>query len=349
MEDSNIHWETNNVSFLKTAIELKNAGIKNHDFFLKLYDKDLVGVDPYNPLLSETTKAKILDEVVANPWYYIRECVRIPEFGGDPVPFTLHRANLASIFCVLNNLDHYTVTPSQHGRTMSYVTILGWIFNFKSYNSNMLFLNMRAKGARENMNHLYNQTNALLDYLKIPQFLKYNEYSLINPIARNLISTIEDLNNEHDAVELSHRFNQPIHFYDNAEHMPYIEQLFYGSAPVFYRVKERAKSNATFACRIFSSTFGDEEQDSTKFCMNLIDHCMIWNEKIYDMTIDELEKAVQRNATNGIIYIRYTYDQLSSSSNWFENTCQAMNHNEEKIRRQILLLRKSEIANSSIK
>ena len=39
---------TKNISFLKMAKYLKEKGIKKYAFMLKLYDKTLVGVDPYS-------------------------------------------------------------------------------------------------------------------------------------------------------------------------------------------------------------------------------------------------------------------------------------------------------------
>ncbi len=65
---------------------LKRKGIKNYNFFLKLYDEDLlklydedlVGVDPYDEHLTQEYKLKIILECRRNFWYFIREIMRIP-------------------------------------------------------------------------------------------------------------------------------------------------------------------------------------------------------------------------------------------------------------------------------
>lgn len=70
---------TENYSFLKMHKILKDMGIKNNKFFLKLYDKDLRYIDPLDEEnLTLEQQAKIIREVKRNFWYFIREVVRIP-------------------------------------------------------------------------------------------------------------------------------------------------------------------------------------------------------------------------------------------------------------------------------
>ena len=57
----------------------------------KLYDEDLKGVDPHDPNLTKEYKLKIIIESQKNPWYFIREVMRIP------VP------EYQEILCNLNN------------------------------------------------------------------------------------------------------------------------------------------------------------------------------------------------------------------------------------------------------
>lgn len=74
--------QTKNLSFLKMAKEMKDRGIKNYKFILKLYDEKLQGVDPHDKNLSLEMQARIQREVTINYWYYIRECILIPSTGG---------------------------------------------------------------------------------------------------------------------------------------------------------------------------------------------------------------------------------------------------------------------------
>lgn len=113
------HLDTKNISFLQTARDLKVLGIKNNMFFLRLYDESLRHVDPYSPFLPQETIIRIINESIINPWYFLREVVRIPEQAGDGIPYQLNRANLAATFCFINGIDHYQVIPRQLGKTQS--------------------------------------------------------------------------------------------------------------------------------------------------------------------------------------------------------------------------------------
>src|SRR5699024_3315919 len=74
-------FKTKNHSFLELYQDLYNLGIKNNKFFLRLYDRDLQGVDPYSPVLPKDLQIKIFIECLINPWYWLREILRIPTDG----------------------------------------------------------------------------------------------------------------------------------------------------------------------------------------------------------------------------------------------------------------------------
>ena len=81
-------FDTSNASFIAMASILRRKGVKNWAFFLKLYDEDLVGVDPYDENLSNEYRLKIIMECKKNMWYFIREVMRIPA-PGEPMKFNL--------------------------------------------------------------------------------------------------------------------------------------------------------------------------------------------------------------------------------------------------------------------
>ena len=55
-------YSTKNISFLKMTKILTKLGVKNNDFFLALRDTDLIGVDPFDPFLTDDMKTKIVHE-----------------------------------------------------------------------------------------------------------------------------------------------------------------------------------------------------------------------------------------------------------------------------------------------
>ena len=77
-------WKTKNVSFLNLYNNLYKLGIKNNKFFLKIYDRDLIGVDIYKDVIPIDLQMKVVLEILINPWYFLREVCRIPE-DGSPI------------------------------------------------------------------------------------------------------------------------------------------------------------------------------------------------------------------------------------------------------------------------
>jgi hypothetical protein len=132
-------FKTKNMSFLKTAKELRELGVRNYMFPLMIYDKDLIGVDPHDKDLSPTIKGKILKECMINYWYFCREIIRVPVPGGN-VRYELHRGNLAMTFCMLLNINTMVCLPRQHYKTGSAVSVYLWIEMFASQNYTMVFM-----------------------------------------------------------------------------------------------------------------------------------------------------------------------------------------------------------------
>lgn len=115
-----VHAETKNRSFYRTAKLLQTMGIRNWKFMLCLYDPGLKNVDPHaiNDSNDPTgsIRERIAVEAYRNIWYYIRECVRIPVEGGVPIPYELHRGNLAMTWCFANSIDFSATQPRQTGK-----------------------------------------------------------------------------------------------------------------------------------------------------------------------------------------------------------------------------------------
>ena len=78
------HWKTKNQSFLDLYKDLKTLGIKNNKFFLALYDTTLEDFDPFQAVVPLEMQARIVREIIINPWYYLREIARIP-VDGKPI------------------------------------------------------------------------------------------------------------------------------------------------------------------------------------------------------------------------------------------------------------------------
>ena len=237
---------TKNLSFIQTAKDLQNLGVKNNKFFLKIFDPKLIGVDPYSPALTREQIQRIIVEVMRNPWYYLREIARIPEQGsaqgpGSGTPFQLHRGNLAAIYCFLNNINLYLVIPRQCGKTQSMLCILNWTYMFGTTNSEFSFVNKSQKDADENLARFKAQKDLLPLYLQqkyvfIDGELKQNKgidntRTIQNPLNKNRVVTKPSARTMESAENVGRGNTSPIQLFDEVEFTSYIGVIMKASGP----------------------------------------------------------------------------------------------------------------------
>ena len=120
-------WNTKNKSFLDLYQDLHALGVKNNKFFLRIFDTGLIGVDPYSPVLPKDMQIRIIIECMINPWYFLREVLRIPVDGlpiepGGGVAYQIDRNNAACWYLFLNGIDHYQSKPRQRNTPRRYMS-----------------------------------------------------------------------------------------------------------------------------------------------------------------------------------------------------------------------------------
>lgn len=157
---------TTNTSFIKMHMMLKSLGIKNNKFFLKLYDKSLMDIDPFDEEnLTLEQQSRIVNEIRKNFWYFIREIVRIPVPGGIK-RYEIHRGNLALNYCILKNINTYIELPRQNFKTVSAACAYIWLYNFATSNSEMMLLNKKYEDSKRNLRTIKEIREKLPSYLQ---------------------------------------------------------------------------------------------------------------------------------------------------------------------------------------
>ena len=211
--------KTKNKSFIKVAKELKDNDIRSYMFPLMIYDKELIGVDPYDPDLSPSLKSRIVIECKRNMWYFIREVARVPVPGGY-VSVELHRGNLAMLFCLWLNLDTAIELPRQHYKTYSAVFYYLWLLLLKAENYEMVFTNKSAGDSIRNLKRLTdlldNDKKYLPPYLKTPLGPNdtNNQERLTIVSTNNTIRVVSPSNSEENADKAGRGMTVPIIWLD---------------------------------------------------------------------------------------------------------------------------------------
>lgn len=341
-----LDFNTRNSSFIAMASLLRRKGIENWGFFLKLYDEDLVGIDPYSDevLSSPTLQWKIVMECKKNLWYFIREVMRIPA-PGEPMMFKLHRGNLALLWACVNNIPVYEILPRQHGKTWAVISYALWVFNYASDFTNMLFMNKSLGDSQLNLKRLKDARALLPIYMRMDkeQTLKGemkeskgNINSLKNTM-NNEITVKASARNPIAADELGRGMTVAWVWIDELAFVQFNRIIYAAMAPAWSKAAEISIAKNRPVGKILTTTPSDLSTDMGEFAYDIKDKAAIFDESLYDKDPDELSTWMDKNSQNGYLYIEYNYQQLGNSNKWFENQCKDLLYDWTKIRREILL------------
>jgi hypothetical protein len=261
-------FKTKNKSFLNLYNDLYKLGIKNNKFFLKIYDKDLIGVDVYNQILPLDMQMKVILEVMINPWYFLREICRIPEDGkpiepGSGSSFICDRNNIASWYCFLNGIDHYDSKPRQCGKTQNAVAQINYAFHYGAMAATFLFFNKDFPLAKQNLYRLKCQRDMLPKWMQMTMAYKEdgsiekgrdNITTMGNPITGNTIKVMPKATSKDAAIKLGRGETAAFHYMDELDFTPYNTEIMKAAAFSYARASENAIKNNSLYGRVFTST-----------------------------------------------------------------------------------------------
>ena len=346
--------KTKNISFLQTAKDLSRLGVKNNKFFLKLYDTKLIGVNPFDPLISPETAARIVIECVRNPWYYLREIARIPEQGASMGPgsgsvFQLHRANLAAIYLYLLNINFYLVIPRQCGKTVSITSILLWTYIFGTSNSVMSFINKKQEDANENLLRLKQQKSILPLFMQ--QRMQFIDGTFKNSTGENNVQSMTNSDNGNrivtkpsartiaSAENVGRGTTSPLQWFDEAEFTSFFSYIWKASGPAFVQAARTAYKNHAPYCRIITTTPGNIDSEPVEGSNDIRENSTRWSDKLFDLNTNELIAYLKKNSPTWMFYIQFAYSQIGKNEEWFQSQCRELSFDRVRIKREILLQR----------
>ena len=343
------HMTTNNQSFLDMYYYLKMKGIANNSFFLALYDTGLASIDPRDPKLPDSWKARVLRECMINPWYFLREIVRIPDTGGQVgggVRYKLDRGNLALNFGFCNNWNMFLELPRQFGKTTSALCWYLWVFNFKTTNSEIMFMNKKHEDSKMNLTRLKNIRATLPSYLQMDtqygldgkKLKPKNNVETLEHISNgNKISTKPGARSKSAANSLGRGCTMPIHWYDEYAFILYNKIIYDAATPAYKTASRNAKLNHKPYGILITTTPGDLTTDEGVNAFNTKENATPFNEAYYDYTPQQLEELRQTNKNSNFFYIKYTYIQLGQGEEYFTEMVKDLERNWTSIRREVLL------------
>lgn len=350
------HHSTSNKSFVDMAMYLKDRGIKHYEFMLLLLDPDLAGVDPYDPRLSSVMKTKILKEILYNPWYFIREVVRIPQAGkSGGIPFVLHRGNLAMLFCLMLNLNTMCILPRQTGKTYCAVVWYLYLFNFGTNSSEISFLNKKFDDSKNNLARVKDTRELLPSYLRMDQMFgpdgsklkgRNSVESMTHPINRNIIRTVASARDKTSAASLMRGRTTSIIYIDEYAFIKHNKIIYMNMVPAWNTAANNARQNHKPYGMLITTTPGMLATEEGEYCFQAMGNATKFNEGWYDLTYGEIMDIINTNERSTFVYIEYSYQQLGYSEVWFRDLCRNMELDWDAIRREVLLEWSPSVENS---
>lgn len=316
-----IDLKTKNYSFVRMAGVLDRMGIKNHTFFLYLMQPELQDYDPHNltdPSLE--LRAKIIEETKVNPWYYLREVVRMPSAGGDPIRYILNRANLSFTWLFLTCTNLFGTIPRQTGKSAGIAAIISWLLYFLYQNTTIGLFAKDTDLVHESISGVKNIRKGLPEWMLnlTPQDTDNKEgisYAALNNVYKTFIAKPEVIaakkqgRGERLAVEYWDEFA----FYKNNNHS------YPAATSASDRAQAQVKERGYPAGNIITTTAGRINEPAGSYAYGVKQECVRFSEKFYDAeNIDALKDLVKQNSLNHMVYCEFSYKQLGYTDEWFQ-------------------------------
>jgi hypothetical protein len=338
--------DTKNTTYIEYCALLEKMGIKNNLVYLALHDRDLVGVDPWDPNLDDEMKIKIARECSVNFWYFLREVFRVEQKGSiERTFYTLNRLNAAFHWLYLQNVSTFVVGIRQCGKSLCadihHIAYLD--FYARNYSINVI---VNTSSLRQS------STDKRIGLRRgIPSYIS----SLVDKGGKRDkentdIITCNRLGNEltcklaSDKRELAEQAGRGLtsacRQIDEGPHCSNIH-ISLGIAEMGGGAAIRtAKENGTPYGTCITTTPGDLTTTEGAFMYNIYSNAMPWTEKLYDCkNRDEMMQVIASQTAGKSEYVNITmyHHNLGYTDDWLASEIIRTNATERDIQMDLLL------------
>ena len=332
---------TKNKSFLRVAKMLKDRGVKNNKFMLQLFDSSLVGVDPFDPKLTNAQKIAIFKECSINVWYYMREVVRIPVDGNpEGARYKLNLGNLALSYIKSKNRNQFTILPRQFGKTMGEIIFDTWIMLFAATNTNIIYSNKERKDSVKNLKSFKDIKESL------PQWLtgfisskddKDNEEYKLVANRNNTLKAISAANSDEQADKLGRGMTTSNIYFDEFAFLARNKIIFLAARPAWVTAADNARKNGTPYGITITTTPNNVDTKQGEYAKLFMDKTAPWIFECYDMTDKQLDDYLEKNSANAFFRVQYSIYDLGKDEAWLKRQIAESNDDFRNIQREYLL------------
>lgn len=325
-----VDYNTSNKSFLKLVDLYHKMGVENCEFPLALLQPALVGVDPYDPNLTQEQMQMIALECKYNPWYFFREVSRIPPNSGNkPIQFIANRGNIALYWSFFNHIDFGLLQPRQTGKSVSTDVLTDGITDIWGESTTIYLITKDHALRAANIQRL-KKMRALL-----PEYLFYNRREngdnsemLINSMLGNYYKTAVGRSDLVGADKLGRGLTVPIIHFDELAYISLVGVSIPVALGAGSRAREEARENGQPYGNIYTTTAGSLNNRDGLFAYNFLTSGATWTEHFFDCRNQKHfarlvekqstanKKEDKRAVSKPLIYGAFNHRQLGKDDMW---------------------------------
>jgi hypothetical protein len=316
-----LHLETTNKSFVRMASVYRSMGIKNHTFMLALINPNLRYVDPFDPNLTMEQMAAVALECSVNPWYFFRECVRVPAIAGtDSVPLEANRGNIALFWCFFNHVMTFLIQIRQTGKSVSTDCLMTYLMNILCKNTKINLLTKDDTLRRHNVERLKDIAMELPRYLqqRTKNDSNNGEELTIGSLGNTYTTHVPQMSAKR-ALNMGRGLTSPIFHIDEPPFQPNIALALPAALAATGAAIDQAKKTNSPYGTILTTTAGKKDDKDGKYVYTKLSEAAVWTEKFLDAKDPaELEKMIRRNSRTGDFRVNITLNhrQLGKTDEW---------------------------------
>lgn len=201
-------------------------------------------------------------------------------------------------------------------------------------------------GAKDNLQTLKDIRDLLPPYLVMKERVmpdgkidrgKNNTNEILNPYNNNDIKVFASATNKARAASLLRGKTLAMMWYDEYAFLPYNDTIYMNAAPAYKTAAMNAKNNGAPYGILITTTPGFMTTSEGKEAYNTKESATTFSETWYDMQYAQLMQILAANIKSDFVYIKFTYQQLGQSEQWFQEVCKLLKNSWSDIRREILL------------
>ena len=314
--------QTSNKSFIRYVALLRKMGVKNAYFCLALLHPELQGVDPHDPNLDEMTKVLIWEECKENPWYFIREVIRIK--AGDMIPYIANRGNMALMWLFLNHIDMFLIQPRQTGKSVGADCLMLWLIYFGCYNVDIQLITKDAKLRTDNILRLKAMRDGMPQWLIVTDKSDPDNTEEIGYATKKMryIAKVPRASAT-DAEKVGRGATSPILQFDEAPFINHIGITLPSAMGSSTRARENAKRLGAPYGVLYTTTAGKIDSRDGRFVYDMLAGAATWSERYLDAGSQAaLEQMMLDNSTGDVPLMNCTFShrQLGYTDEWLWET-----------------------------